>query len=102
LGDPSKFSTMRAGLAAPIHGPEGFRAVLALYHLERDAFSRTQLKMIEALCARLDQVLWAAASAERQPATTPTADLTRLYAHLEASANSKQRALERAEKIAVS
>ena len=43
LDDPTKFSTLRSALAAPLHDAMGVVGVLALYSLELDAFTKDHL-----------------------------------------------------------
>jgi GAF domain-containing protein len=69
LNDPSKFSTLRSALAVPVKGADGVLGVLALYHRNRDAFSRDHLTQLLALESRLARVLDRAAFVEQPPAT---------------------------------
>ena len=53
LNDPTKYSTLRSALAAPIEGDSGVVAVLALYRAPQDAFTNDDLRIIEAIGAGL-------------------------------------------------
>ncbi len=47
LNDPSKYSTLRSALAVPLQGASGVVAVLALYRVAADAFSREELDLLQ-------------------------------------------------------
>jgi len=49
LDDPTKFSTLRSALAAPLHDAMGVIGVLALYSLELDAFTKDHLRVLLAV-----------------------------------------------------
>lgn len=53
LNDPAKFSTLQSALAIPLEGANGVIGVLALYHASRDAFSRDQLRILQAIGPKL-------------------------------------------------
>lgn len=53
LDDPTKFSTLRSALAIPLEGAEGVMGVLALYHAEKDAYSRDHLRILNGIGAKL-------------------------------------------------
>ena len=53
LNDPSKFSVLSSGVAVPLEAPGGCIGVLALYALEKDAFSREHLRILEAISAKM-------------------------------------------------
>jgi diguanylate cyclase (GGDEF)-like protein/putative nucleotidyltransferase with HDIG domain len=53
LNDPSKFSRLLSALAIPLESPGGVVGVLALYHARRDAFSRDQLRVLQAVSPKL-------------------------------------------------
>jgi len=53
LNDPSKFSTLRSALAVPLEGAQGVVGVLALYHADKDAFSRDHLRILNGISAKL-------------------------------------------------
>ncbi len=49
LSDPLKFSALRSALAVPLEGTGGVVGVLALYHSERDAFTKDHLRILLAI-----------------------------------------------------
>lgn len=49
LNDPNKFSTLRSALAVPLENAVGVIGVLALYHLNRDAFTKDHLRVLLAI-----------------------------------------------------
>jgi diguanylate cyclase (GGDEF)-like protein/putative nucleotidyltransferase with HDIG domain len=53
LDDPSKFSTLRSGLAVPLEGVSGIVGVLTLYRAEKDAFSRDHLRILLAVSSKI-------------------------------------------------
>lgn len=53
LNDPAKFSTLRSALAVPLEGAQGVVGVLALYHADKDAFSRDHLRILNGISAKL-------------------------------------------------
>ncbi|MBY0504999.1 MAG: diguanylate cyclase [Bryobacteraceae bacterium] len=53
LNDPNKFSTLRSALAVPLEGPEGSIGVLALYHADRDSFSKDHLRILLAISSKV-------------------------------------------------
>jgi diguanylate cyclase (GGDEF)-like protein/putative nucleotidyltransferase with HDIG domain len=53
LNDASKFSTLRAAVAVPLEGVAGVVGVLALYHAERDAFSKDHLRILLAISGKI-------------------------------------------------
>jgi diguanylate cyclase (GGDEF)-like protein/putative nucleotidyltransferase with HDIG domain len=53
LNDPSKFSTLRSALAVPLEGVQAIVGVLALYHNEKDAFSRDHLRILQAVSSKI-------------------------------------------------
>ena len=53
LNDPSKFSTLRSALAVPLEGVSGVIGVLALYRLERDAFTSDHLRILLAVSSKM-------------------------------------------------
>jgi diguanylate cyclase (GGDEF)-like protein/putative nucleotidyltransferase with HDIG domain len=53
LNDPTVFSTLRSALAVPLEGKEGVVGVLALYHGEKDAFSRDNLRVLLAIASKV-------------------------------------------------
>jgi putative nucleotidyltransferase with HDIG domain len=53
LNDPSRFSTLRSALAVPLEGASGVIAVLALYRVNVDAFTRDELNVLQAVGTKL-------------------------------------------------
>jgi diguanylate cyclase (GGDEF)-like protein/putative nucleotidyltransferase with HDIG domain len=53
LADENKFTTMRSALAVPLIGLNGTVSVLALYHAERDAFTKDHLRILLAIVPKL-------------------------------------------------
>jgi diguanylate cyclase (GGDEF)-like protein len=53
LNDPTKYSTLRAALAVPLDGVNGVLGVLALYRAERDAFSKENLRILQAISSKV-------------------------------------------------
>src|SRR6202171_960343 len=52
LNDPTKFSTLRSALAIPLEGLAGVVGVLALYPGERDAFTTSHLRILQAISSK--------------------------------------------------
>ncbi len=52
LNDPTKFSTLRSALAAPLEGVSGVVGVIALYHAGSDAFTKDHLRILLAVCSK--------------------------------------------------
>jgi len=57
LNDPTKYSTLRSALAVPLEATSGVAAVLALYRVSQDAFTRDELRALEAMGAGLGDVI---------------------------------------------
>lgn len=53
LNDPTVFSTLRSALAVPLEGKEGVVGVLALYHADKDAYSRDNLRVMLAIASKV-------------------------------------------------
>jgi diguanylate cyclase (GGDEF)-like protein/putative nucleotidyltransferase with HDIG domain len=53
LNDPTKFSSLRSALAVPLEGVQSVVGVLALYHAEKDAFSRDHLRILQAVSSKI-------------------------------------------------
>ena len=49
LNDPARFSTLRSALAVPLIGTSSVLAVLALYRIDPDAFTRADLRVLLAM-----------------------------------------------------
>jgi putative nucleotidyltransferase with HDIG domain len=57
VSNPRQSSTFRSALAVPIEGRAGVTAVLALYRIAQDAFTKDDLEVVEALSFRLGAVI---------------------------------------------
>jgi putative nucleotidyltransferase with HDIG domain len=53
LSDPSKFSVLRSALAVPLEGSTSVVAVLALYRVRTDGFSREDLMILQVMGSKL-------------------------------------------------
>ena len=53
LNDPTKYSTLRSALAVPLRGKTNVVAVLALYRVNQDAFTRDNLNLLQTMCSGL-------------------------------------------------
>jgi diguanylate cyclase (GGDEF)-like protein len=53
LNDPTKFTSLRSALGLPLRAAGGMRAVLALYALEKESFSKDQLAILLAIAPKL-------------------------------------------------
>ena len=53
LNDPTKYSTLRSAVAVPLEGVSGVVAVLALYRIQQDAFTRDHLRILLAISSKL-------------------------------------------------
>jgi diguanylate cyclase (GGDEF)-like protein/putative nucleotidyltransferase with HDIG domain len=73
LNDVTKFSILHSALAVPLEGIEGVVGVLALYRSAHDAFSRDQLRILQAISSKLS-VSITNALRFRQAETTATTD----------------------------
>jgi len=73
LNDPTKYSTLRAALAVPLDGVNGVLGVLALYRAERDAFTRENLRILQAISSKVALAIENALS-QRQMETSITTD----------------------------
>lgn len=78
LNDPTKFSTLRSALAVPVEGPNGLVGVLALYHKEKDAFSRDHLRVLQAISYKLALSIENALKYQQAERTATTDSLTGL------------------------
>jgi diguanylate cyclase (GGDEF)-like protein/putative nucleotidyltransferase with HDIG domain len=53
LNDPTQCSMLRSAVAVPLEGPAGIVGVIALYHMERDAFTRDHLRILSGISTRI-------------------------------------------------
>jgi putative methionine-R-sulfoxide reductase with GAF domain len=60
LSDPTKYSTLRSGLAVPVEGPSEIVAVLAVYRSGQDAFTTDDLRVLETVAREIIGALDAA------------------------------------------
>jgi diguanylate cyclase (GGDEF)-like protein/putative nucleotidyltransferase with HDIG domain len=98
LNDPKKYSVLRSALAVPLSGVSGVTAVLALYRTQSDAFTRDDLRIVQAMGSRLgftvENTLQNRLAAATTAAATTTDPLTglpnarALFQHLEAEITS--------------
>ncbi len=78
LDDLTKFSTLRSALAVPLEGATGVVGVLALYHAERDAFTKDHLRILLAVNSKVAVALENAQRFQRVEASATTDALTDL------------------------
>lgn len=62
LNDPTKYSTLRSALAVPIEAGSSVVAVLALYRAAQDAFTPSDLRVVEAIVSSLGRAIEGAAT----------------------------------------
>jgi diguanylate cyclase (GGDEF)-like protein len=105
LNDPAKFSTLRSALAVPLGGVNGdVIGVLALYHGERDVFTKDHLRILLAVSSKLSLTVENAVRYQQAEASATTDFLTglpnarSLFLHLERELG---RAAERHASLAV-
>jgi diguanylate cyclase (GGDEF)-like protein len=53
LSDAARFSTLRSAVAVPLEGSAGIVGVLALYHADRDAFTKDHLRILLAMTSKI-------------------------------------------------
>jgi diguanylate cyclase (GGDEF)-like protein/putative nucleotidyltransferase with HDIG domain len=53
LADSKRYSSLRSAIAVPLEGVDGVSGVLALYHADRDAFSKEHLRLLQAVSAKV-------------------------------------------------
>jgi GAF domain-containing protein len=53
LNDPTKYSTLRSALAVPLTASTVVLGVLALYRADRDAFSKENLRILQAISSKV-------------------------------------------------
>jgi GAF domain-containing protein len=70
LNDPGKYSTLRSALAVPLEGSSGVVAVLALYRVSADAFTREDLAILQALTSKAGPSIEEAVKRSTQPDVT--------------------------------
>jgi len=57
LTNPAKFSSLSSALSVPLEDCSGVVGVLTLYSQEADAFSRDQLRVVQAITSKLAVVI---------------------------------------------
>jgi putative nucleotidyltransferase with HDIG domain len=57
LNDSTKYSTLRSAMAVPLRGRSRVVAVLALYRVNQDAFTRDDLNLLQAICCGLESAI---------------------------------------------
>ena len=68
LNDETKYSTLRSALAVPLNGSSGVVAVLALYRIPADAFSREELNLLQTAVEGLGEAIEGALPREMKAA----------------------------------
>jgi diguanylate cyclase (GGDEF)-like protein/putative nucleotidyltransferase with HDIG domain len=100
LNDPTKFSILRSALAIPLENAVGITGVLALYHLNRDAFTKDHLRVLLALKPKLSLTIENALQYQQVAISATTDGLTglpnarSLFLHLDAELARCQRSGE--------
>jgi diguanylate cyclase (GGDEF)-like protein len=90
LRDPKKFSKLNSSLAVPLEEAGGVVGVLSLYRVERDGFSRDELRIVQAISSKLAVALANALRYEQAESSATTDFLTSLpnarslFLHLDA------------------
>jgi len=91
---------LRSAMAVPIEGVDGVVGVLALYHQQKDAFSRDHLRMLQAISAKLGHSIQNALRFQQAEDSATTDYLTglpnarSLYLHLDAEISRAKRSGE--------
>jgi diguanylate cyclase (GGDEF)-like protein/putative nucleotidyltransferase with HDIG domain len=89
LNDPLVFSKLNSALAVPLESSDGVVGVLALYQIERDAFSRDELRILQAVASKLSVAIENALKFQQAETSAVTDYLTALpnarslFVHLE-------------------
>ena len=89
LNDPSKFSLMNSALSVPLEGISGTVGVLTLYHKDRNAFSRDNLRILTTVSSKVALTLENASQFHLAQKSASTDALTglpntrSLFVHLE-------------------
>jgi len=73
LNDPTKFSHLRSALAIPLENAVGITGVLAVYHLDGDAFTKDHLRVLLAVKPKVSLTIENALQYQ-QAATSATTD----------------------------
>lgn len=97
LNDASKFSNLRSALAVPLENAVGVIGVLALYHLDRDAFTRDHLRVLLAINPKVSLTIENALKFQQAAISATTDALTSLpnarslFLHLDAELSRARR-----------
>ena len=97
LNDSSKFSNLRSALAVPLENGMGVIGVLALYRLDRDAFTKDHLRVLLAVNPKVSLTIENALKYQQVSITATTDALTSLpnarslFMHLDAQLSHSQR-----------
>jgi len=100
LNDPSKFSRLCSALSAPLEDCAGVVGVLTLYRAEPNAFSRDQLRIVQAITAKLAVALQNSLMYRQARASATTDYLTglpntrSLFVHLDSEISRCERTSE--------
>lgn len=78
LNDTTKFSTLRSALAVPLEGVNDVMGVLALYHADRDAFTKDHLRVLLAINSKIGLSIENALRFQQSEASTTNDPLTGL------------------------
>ena len=78
LKKPGAFSKLNSALAVPLEDCDAVIGVLALYHSDRDAYSRDQLRILQAVSSKLTAAIVSSLKHERDNAVSNTDELTAL------------------------
>jgi diguanylate cyclase (GGDEF)-like protein/putative nucleotidyltransferase with HDIG domain len=90
LNDPTVFTTLRSALAVPLESPSGVSGVLAIYSRDKDAFTRDQLRVLQAITHKLAMSMENALKFRQAEKSATTDSLTglpnarSLFLHLDA------------------
>jgi diguanylate cyclase (GGDEF)-like protein len=78
LKNPEKFSRLNSALAVPLEDCDSVIGVLALYHSDRDAYSRDQLRVLQAVSSKLTAAIGASLKRPAGATVTNSDELTAL------------------------
>ncbi len=78
LNDPTITSTLRSAVAVPLEGNGRNVGVLALYHLDRDAFTRDHLRILNAINTKIGMAIENALRFKQVESTATTDFMTNL------------------------
>jgi diguanylate cyclase (GGDEF)-like protein/putative nucleotidyltransferase with HDIG domain len=90
LKNPGAFSRLNSALAVPLEDCDSVIGVLALYHSDRDAYSRDQLRVLQAVSSKLTAAIVSSLKHDQSAEVSNTDELTglpnarALFLHLDA------------------